>query len=86
MDRKEIKELAKLVAESTAEIVVKRMKEIRGVTDAELVDVNEAARILGVTPNYLRQKKEKYAYVKSGDKQQGRLMFRRDLLLREFNL
>lgn len=42
---------------------------------------NEAAELLGVTPDYLRHKKDKYCGVKRGKGKQERLMFDRDVLL-----
>lgn len=72
----------KKVAEMTAKIVV---KELRGSTlpssDEDLVDSKEAARILGITPNYLRIIKDRFPHVKVGGKQQGRILFRKAELL-----
>lgn len=81
MSNEELKEMAALVAEQ----VVRKLNGMRGsIVETEFVDTEEAARILGVSPNYLRSKKDKYPHVKAGDKKQGRIMFRRDSLLNEF--
>ena len=70
MDKKEMNLLATMVAE------------------AEYVDTKEAARIIGVSETYMRfLKKEypdKYPTIKSGNKKQGRILFKRDALLRDF--
>ena len=80
MDKQEMTVLAALVAEE----VVKKLRGVRNLTEAEYVDANEAARILGVSPNYLRQIKDRYPHMKAGDRKQGRILFRRDALLNEF--
>lgn len=80
MSTKEMNELAALVADQ----VVKRLKSEGNLSGTEYVDTDEAARILGVSPNYLRQVKERYPHVKFGDCKQGRIMFQRDALLRAF--
>ena len=65
MSKEELKTMASLVAEE----VVKQLKGIRGgLGETEFVDTEEAARILGVSPNYLRIKKSKYEHVKAGGK------------------
>ena len=80
MNKQEISVLAALVADE----VVKKLKGVRDLSEAEYVDTNEAARILGVSANYIRQVKDRYPHIKAGDRKQGRIMFRRDALLNEF--
>lgn len=80
MKTEEMTALAAMVAEQ----VVKRLKGVGNTSENEYVDSNEAARILGVSANYLRQVKDKYPHIKAGNKDQGRLLFRRDALLNEF--
>ena len=80
MNKEEMTVLAALVADQ----VVKKLKGVRNLSEAEYVDANEAARILGVSANYLRQVKDRYPHIKAGDQKQGRIMFRRDALLKEF--
>jgi hypothetical protein len=80
MNKEEMKELAALVADQ----VVKKLNGAQNLSQNEYVDAKEAARILGVSPNYLRTMKEKYPHVKFGDYKQGRIMFRRDALLNQF--
>ncbi len=80
MDRQEMTALAAMVAEQ----VVKKLKSVGNLQETEYVDSYEAARILGVSPNYLRQVKDRYPHIKAGNKKQGRIMFKRDALMNEF--
>lgn len=80
MTKEEISMFAAMVADQ----VVKKLKGVRNLSEAEYVDANEAARILGVSANYLRQVKDRYPHIKAGDRKQGRIMFKRDALLSEF--
>jgi len=80
MNKEEMTVLAALVADQ----VVKKLNGVRNLSETEYVDANEAARILGVSANYLRQVKDRYPHIKAGDQKQGRIMFRRDALLNEF--
>ena len=49
-----------------------------------LIDSREAARLLGLTPNYLRSMKDKFPHVKVGDNRQGRILFKRSELLANY--
>ena len=80
MNKEEISVLAALVADQ----VVKKLKGVGNLGETEYVDTEEAARILGVSANYLRQVKDRYPHMKAGDRKQGRIMFKRDALLNEF--
>lgn len=48
----------------------------------EMVPTKEAARILGITPARLRQIKDRYPHIKNGEHSQGKLLFKREALLR----
>lgn len=80
MDKEEMNVLATLVADQ----VIKKLQGVRHLSEAEYVNAEEAARILGVSANYLRQTKDKYPHIKAGDKKQGRILFKRDALLNQF--
>ena len=80
MERKEMCVLAELVADQ----VIKKLRGVENLSEVEYVDTKEAARILGVSDNYLRQVKDKFPHLKAGDRKQGRILFKRDSLLREF--
>lgn len=80
MDKNELN----FLADQVADLVVKKLKSVRSLSETEYVDTEEAARILGVSANYLRQVKDRYPHLKAGNRKQGRIMFRRDALLNEF--
>ena len=73
-----------VLAAMVADQVVKKLAGVRNVSDSQYVNSVEAARILGVSPNYLRAVKDKYPHIKAGDRKQGRIMFLRESLLQEF--
>ena len=80
MDYQEMSVFAAMVADQ----VIKRLKGVRSLVETEYVDTDEAARILGISANYLRQVKDKYPHMKSGSGKQGRILFKRDALLEQF--
>lgn len=82
MKKQELSELATMVAEE----VVKKLKGVGPLPEPEYVDTEEAARLLGMKPNYLRQVKDRYPHIKAGDSKQGRIMFRRDSLFNQYNI
>ena len=63
--------LDKKTIRAIAEEIVKIMRS----KDTELITTEEAAKILGVTPSWLRKIKGKYPHVKKGDNDRGRLLF-----------
>ena len=90
MKKQEMIEIANIVAEQmaakVAEEVVKKLKGNHSVGDTEYVDTEEAARILGMSPAYLRAVKDRYPHIKAGESKQGRIMFRRDSLFNQYNI
>lgn len=84
MTQEEMTLLADLIAKRTAPIVIKQLKEMRVDESNDLIDSREAARLLGLTPNYLRSMKDKFPYVKVGDNRQGRILFKRSELLANY--
>ena len=68
------------IAYKAAMIVVKKLREKEALP--ELVDTKEAARILGITPDWLRKNQDKYPHIKNGEGRNAKLMFRRDSLIR----
>lgn len=50
----------------------------------EWVSTREAARILGVSENWLRQTKDRYPHVKGGGSKQSQLRFLRSGLIKSF--
>lgn len=68
------------IAQLTASIVVKRLLRKQEKDCPELVTTEEAAAILHITPQRMRQIKDKYPYIKRGEGKQGKLLFKRDAL------
>ena len=50
----------------------------------EMVPVSVAARILGISEDHMRRIKDKFPHIKNGNNKQGRLLFVRDALLKEY--
>ena len=69
-----------MLADAVAMRLRKGQQTIRKGTK-EYVRTAEAAKILGVTPNYLRQVKDRYPHKKTSDSKQGTLLFERDGLI-----
>ena len=94
MMKEEIAKLIEVTARRTATIVVKQLvggntggMNFVGVNSSgcdDLCDTREAARLLGLTPNYLRSMKDKFPHVKVGDNRQGRILFKRSELLANY--
>lgn len=80
MTKNEMKELAVLIANELS----KKIQGIKVVNDDEFVDTAEAAKILGYSPAYMRQVRNKYPHIKAGTDKQGRLLFRRKDLIVNF--
>lgn len=76
------KQLDQLAAK-TARIVIRKLREDNE-PPSEMVGVHEAARILGITDNHMRRIKDKFPHIKSGNYSQGRVLFVRDALLKEY--
>ena len=71
------------IAYKAAKIVVSEMKKGEQ-TPTEMVPVSEAARILGISEDHMRRIKDKVPHIKNGNNKQGRLLFVRDALLKEY--
>ena len=71
------------IAYKAAKIVVSEMKKGEQ-TPTEMVPVSEAARILGISEDHMRRIKDKFPHIKNGNNKQGRLLFVRDALLKEY--
>lgn len=86
MTKKEIERLTLMIAEKTADILMERLNNssVKKIDDEEYVDSKEAARILDVTPNYLRSMKNKFPHKKVGSHSQGRVLFLKSGLLSNY--
>ncbi|MBO4787067.1 MAG: hypothetical protein J5510_08370, partial [Prevotella sp.] len=75
------------LSEAIADKIVLRLKEERQSKpkkEKEYVTTAEAAEILGIAKGTMRFNKDKYPHIKSGDKQQGHLLFLRKALTEGF--
>ena len=87
MTKRDCEYLAELTAKKTTEMLLNALNGVKrqgASEDNDLIGVKEAARILGLSPNYLRAKKDMFPYVKVGKTSQGRLLFRRSELLKNY--
>jgi hypothetical protein len=87
MNEKIIIDYIEMLAERTANIVLKKLAETAGNSSSgrtndneEWVDTKSAAQILGVTPNYMRAIKDKFNWKKVGGSERGRVLFNRQEL------
>lgn len=74
-------DLSQKTIDMLADAVAMRLRKTERKGKKEYVRTAEAARILGVTPNYLRQVKDRYPHKKTADTKQGTLLFERDGLI-----
>ena len=86
MKKEEMKELVRQIAETTTKMVITQLRSMRDLPESEMVDTREAAKILGVSPAYIRQIKDKFPHKKSGTTQQGRVLFRREDLIKSVSV
>lgn len=87
MKRNEIESLIEATAQRTAAKVVEQLKgivRIPGNEDEEYVDAKEAARILGLAPSYVRSQRHRFPHKKVGNSNQGRLLFLKSGLLKNY--
>lgn len=86
MRKEEMERLTEMIARKTTDMVMERLNgsSTVKVDDDEYVDSQEAARILDVTPNYLRSMKHKFPHVKIGKHSQGRVLFKKSELLKNY--
>ena len=87
MTKEQLQQLAEMTAERTAAIVLKKIESKMAhqqVPENDLVDTAEAARLLGISPAYMRIIKDRFPHVKLGDSPKGRLMFKKSELLANY--
>jgi hypothetical protein len=76
-----LNDLASKVAYLVGKKVVEMTKE-----EPEMVSTVEAARILSISPDRMRRIKDRFPHIKEGDAKQGKLLFVRESLLRNYQL
>ena len=76
------------IAYKAAKIVVSELKKCEEKKceepQLEMVPVSVAAKILGISEDHMRRIKDKFPHIKNGNNKQGRLLFVRDALLKEY--
>lgn len=77
MKKYELDILAELLSDKVADKVLKRLGKMPVDAQDEMVDSKEAARMIGVSPAYIRQLKDRIPHVKAGQHKQGRIFFRK---------
>lgn len=77
MKKYELDILAELLSDKVADKVLKRLGKMPVDVQDEMVDSKEAARMIGVSPAYIRQLKDRIPHVKAGQHKQGRILFRK---------
>ena len=70
------------IARRTAIILAKKMKEKED--DSEMVSTAEAARILKIKPQRMREIAGRFPHVKQGENKQGKLLFKKSALLENY--
>lgn len=85
MQEKEMKKLAAEIAKNVVELLSQDNRKQPAEND-ELVNSTEAARLLNISPAYLRQIKDKLPHVKRGAYKQGRILFRKADLVKYYTL
>lgn len=67
------------IADKTANLVLRRLN-MRTEEKSFLVNVREAARILGVSVTHMRSIKDEYPHIRRGSNQQGHIYFIKEAL------
>ena len=71
-------ETIEAIAMKTAKELVRELKKQEVMKERGMVPLKEAASILGISVNHLREIKDKFPYVKYGKGKYGRLFFKKD--------
>ena len=74
-----------LIAQETARIVIRTIKETRK-DDAprRMITIREAAHMLGVTETHVRRIKDMLTHTKVGNHKQGRLLFDANCIMEDY--
>ncbi len=72
------------MARKVAYLVGKNIKEANEKAP-DMVSTEEAAKILGITPDRMRHIKDRFPHIKAGGNKQGKLLFVRDSLLTSYS-
>jgi len=73
------------IAYKAATIVVSKLKaEDQAQAHSQMVSTKEAAAILGITPARMRQIADRFPHIKQGNNKQGKLLFLKRALLKNY--
>lgn len=73
------------IAYKAATIVVSKLKaEDQVQAHSQMVSTKEAAAILGITPARMRQIADRFPHIKQGNNKQGKLLFLKKSLLKNY--
>lgn len=84
MTKKELESILDAYTEKVVERVVAQLKGTPKDDKPEMVGAPEAAKILGISRNYLLSIKDRFNYVKVGENKQSRIYFKKETLFDEY--
>lgn len=84
MTKKELESILDAYADKVVERVVAQLQGTPKEEKPEMVGAPEAAKILGISRNYLLSIKDRFNYIKVGENKQSRIYFRKDTLFDEY--
>lgn len=84
MTKKELESILDAYTDKVVERVVAKLQGTPKDDKPEMVGAPEAARILGISRNYLLSIKDRFNYVKVGENKQSRIYFKKETLFDEY--
>ena len=84
MTKTELESILDAYTEKVVERVVAQLKGTPKDDKPEMVGAPEAAKILGISRNYLLSIKDRFNYVKVGENKQSRIYFKKETLFDEY--
>lgn len=84
MTKNELESILDAYADKVVERVVAQLKGAPKDDKPEMVGAPEAAKILGISRNYLLAIKDRFNYIKVGENKQSRIFFRKETLFDEY--
>lgn len=84
MTKKELESILDVYADKVVEKVVAQLKGKTKDEKPEMIGAPEAAKILGISRNYLLSIKDRFNYIKVGENKQSRIYFKKDTLFEEY--
>lgn len=84
MTKKELESILDAYADKVVERVVAQLQGTPKEEKPEMVGAPEAAKILGISRNYLLSIKDRFNYIKVGENKQSRIYFKKETLFEEY--